>query len=283
MEKKRICLKYTQHDRDAAGRQYVYPVLSRRAGGISLGINLNPNNACNWACAYCQVEGLVRGSAPPIDVERLVLEFEALLEEIFSGQYVGADGSEGKGLVDVAFSGNGEPTSASEFLEVLEKVIGLLKNKMPRDVLPVRLITNGSLLHRPGIQAAIARLGQYAGGEVWFKVDRASDSMRWVNGVPLNLNGMRRRLLLCAERAPTWVQTCWFGRDGRLPGADEVAAYLGFIREIATDIRGVFLYSIARQVAGPMAAHLTAASVDELNTLAGLIKAETGLPVGVFP
>ncbi|MCG8997432.1 radical SAM protein, partial [Laribacter hongkongensis] len=52
------------HSRNSAGFQYVYPVLSRRAGGVSVGINLNPNQACNWRCIYCQVPGLVRSQAP---------------------------------------------------------------------------------------------------------------------------------------------------------------------------------------------------------------------------
>ncbi|MBS0311602.1 MAG: radical SAM protein, partial [Proteobacteria bacterium] len=54
-------LTSTNHDRDSAGMTYVYPVVSRRAGGVSVGINLNPNNACNWACVYCQVPNLTRG------------------------------------------------------------------------------------------------------------------------------------------------------------------------------------------------------------------------------
>ena len=61
-------LTVTDHDRDVAGLTYVYPVVSRRAGGVSVGINLNPNNACNWRCVYCQVPDLVRGAAPVIDV-----------------------------------------------------------------------------------------------------------------------------------------------------------------------------------------------------------------------
>ena len=51
------------HSRDAAGLKYVYPVVSRRAEGVSVGINLNPNNACNWRCVYCQVPDLVLGAA----------------------------------------------------------------------------------------------------------------------------------------------------------------------------------------------------------------------------
>ena len=59
-------LTIEDHRRDSAGLRYVYPVISRRAGGVSVGINLNVNNACNWACVYCQVDNLTRGGPPPI-------------------------------------------------------------------------------------------------------------------------------------------------------------------------------------------------------------------------
>ena len=36
--------------------RFVYPVLSRRSGGISLGVNLNPDKVCNFDCIYCQVD-----------------------------------------------------------------------------------------------------------------------------------------------------------------------------------------------------------------------------------
>ncbi len=64
----RKALSTTDHSRDGAGLSYVYPVVSRRAGGVSVGINLNTNNACNWRCIYCQVPDLVRGAAPPVDL-----------------------------------------------------------------------------------------------------------------------------------------------------------------------------------------------------------------------
>ena len=71
-------LSVVNHDRDAAGLTYVYPVVSRRAGGVSVGINLNPNNACNWRCVYCQVPHLVRGAAPPIDEDQLEAELRVV-------------------------------------------------------------------------------------------------------------------------------------------------------------------------------------------------------------
>jgi wyosine [tRNA(Phe)-imidazoG37] synthetase (radical SAM superfamily) len=52
-------LTVDDHNRDISGMKYIYPVVSRRAGGVSIGINLNVNNACNWRCVYCQVPNLM--------------------------------------------------------------------------------------------------------------------------------------------------------------------------------------------------------------------------------
>ena len=78
------------HDRDVAGLTYVYPVVSRRAGGVSIGVNLNTNDACNWRCAYCQVPGLVRGAAPEIDLGRVDSELREFLGAIVDGNYMEA-------------------------------------------------------------------------------------------------------------------------------------------------------------------------------------------------
>ena len=72
-------LSISDHSREAAGLIYVYPVISRRAGGVSIGINLNPNNACNWRCIYCQVPNLKRGAAPAIDLHKLDSELRGFL------------------------------------------------------------------------------------------------------------------------------------------------------------------------------------------------------------
>ena len=83
-------LTVRDHDRDAAQMTYVYPVVSRRAGGVSVGINLNPNNACNWRCIYCQVPDLQRGAAPEIDLKLLDAELMALLTDILHGDFMQA-------------------------------------------------------------------------------------------------------------------------------------------------------------------------------------------------
>ena len=76
------------HSRDSAGLRYVYPVVSRRAGGVSVGINLNTNNACNWRCMYCQVPNLVRGNAPSVELALLEQELRSFLQELLHGDFM---------------------------------------------------------------------------------------------------------------------------------------------------------------------------------------------------
>ena len=104
------------HDRDLEGYKYVYPVISRRAGGLSVGINLNTNNACNWRCIYCQVPNLVRGAPPPVSLPDLNFELRSFLQKVLVGNYLREEVPEGmRRLNDIAFSGNGEPTSSPNF------------------------------------------------------------------------------------------------------------------------------------------------------------------------
>lgn len=276
-------LSVTEHSRDASGMTYIYPVVSRRAGGVSIGINLNPNNACNWRCVYCQVPGLTRGGPPPIDVYVLRQELEQLLNDIQLGDFLRTRvPAEARQLVDVAFSGNGEPTSAQEFPLVVATVIDVLHQRGVLPGLPVRLITNGSLLDRATVQHGIEALGK-AGGEVWFKVDAVTpDALRRVNSTRMSPEAMQRRLALCATLAPTWVQSCFFLMDGTEPAVSLLDAYVDWMGELAGQIAGIHLYGIARASMQPEAPRLAALSADWFDHLAARLK-KKGLTVKVSP
>ena len=267
-------LSVHDHSRDSAGLRYVYPVVSRRAGGVSVGINLNVNNACNWACIYCQVPGLARGGPPAVNLDLLEAELRGLLGEIVLGDYLQQHVPEGaRRLVDVAFSGNGEPTAAREFEAAVGRVAAVLAELLPGGGLPLRLISNGSLLHRPEVQRGIVQLGA-CGGEVWFKLDRASPAgVRAVNGVRQRPERALEALSLCATLAPTWVQTCYFALDGALPSCEEQRAYLTALSSVRDKIKGVHLYGVARPSMQPGAARLSAAPLSELERLAAEIAA----------
>ena len=253
----RILLKTEDHSRDSAGMRHVYPVVSRRAGGVSVGINLNPNNACNWRCVYCQVPDLSRGGPPAIDLELLERELNGFLDWAVTGDFMATRVPAGaRRLVDVAFSGNGEPTSAAEFPDAVALVERALAARgLARGVL-IRLITNGSLLDRKAVQAGIARIGA-AGGEVWFKLDAATPAgLARINGTRVRPEAVARRLDRCAALAPTWVQTCMFSIDGEAPGEFDLEAYLGLLAPRASMLSGVHLYSLARPSLQPEAARL---------------------------
>ena len=275
-------LSTDDHSRDSAGLRYVYPVISRRAGGVSVGINLNPINACNWACRYCQVEGLTRGGPPPIDLDLLERELSGFLQAALYGDFMRCHVPvEAQRLMDIAFSGNGEPTSSPEFPEAVNRVARVLSHFSL--ALPLRLITNGSLLHRAEVQSGIRQLGAL-NGEVWFKLDRATaDEIQEINGVPGWPEKIFRGLETCSGLARTWVQTCWFALDGRAPSVDSVNAYCRLLKPLAGKLAGVHLYGLARPSMQAAANRLTALPADEMQLFAQCIEMETGLTVIVSP
>jgi wyosine [tRNA(Phe)-imidazoG37] synthetase (radical SAM superfamily) len=279
-------LSVTDHNRDSAALRYVYPVVSRRAEGVSVGINLNPNNACNWRCIYCQVPDLTRGTAPPVDLAVLENELRSFLQELLHGDFMQSRIPEDvRRINDIALSGNGEPTSAAEFVQVIE-LIGRVRREMavPEAVKTV-LITNGSLLYRSEVQQglrAMARLN----GEVWFKLDRASEAgMRLINDTSTSMDKVRDNLVTAIALCPTWLQTCWFALDGEPPSRQDEDDYLEFISALLRDghkPQGVLLYGLARQSRQAEAPRLSALPAENLQAFAGRI-ARLGLPVKVSP
>ncbi len=61
-------------------------MLSRRAGGISIGVNLNRNKFCNFHCIYCQVDLAEPGEDDLVDLQRLEQELDWTVELVTSGR-----------------------------------------------------------------------------------------------------------------------------------------------------------------------------------------------------
>jgi wyosine [tRNA(Phe)-imidazoG37] synthetase (radical SAM superfamily) len=270
-------LKVTEHSRDVAGLRFVYPVISRRAGGVSVGINLNINNACNWRCIYCQVPDLKLGTAPSVDLTLLEKELRGFLHELLHGDFMRTRvPEEARRINDIALSGNGEPTSAAEFAQVIE-LIGKLKRELalPEHIKLV-LITNGSLLQRENVQRGLRQMAQL-NGEVWFKLDRASEQgMARVNDTRSSLDKVRENLISAIACCPnTWLQTCWFALDGNAPSQQDEDDYLAFLNELlqrGSKPQGVLLYGIARASMQPEASRLQALSLEQMEHFAKRIR-----------
>lgn len=279
-----MSLSIRDHARDSAGLLYVYPVVSRRSGGVSVGVNLNPNKACNWRCVYCQVEGLVRGGAPEIDLARLERELEGFLDGVVRGDWLARNVPEAaRALKDVAFSGDGEPTSSRELEGAVEAVGRVLARFDLLGTIPVVLITNGSLVHHGTVQRALAKLAEL-GGVVWFKLDSATEEGRKrTNDASITNERVRANLETAARACPTWIQTIAFARGGEPPSRAERDAYLALVRELVAarvPLEGVLLYGLARASHQPEAGELSALPRRWLEDFAREIEG-SGLPVRV--
>jgi len=273
-------LTTTDHSRDSAALTYVYPVVSRRSGGVSVGINLNINHACNWHCLYCQVPNLERGGTPPADLQLLAVELRGFLQQALHGEFMAQRvPQDARRLNDIALSGNGEPTGAANF----DSVVVLLGNIMREfdliGKIKLVLITNGSLMHRSTVQAGLTEMAKL-GGEVWFKLDRATAAgIRRINGSRQSVEKIRDRLCIAAKLCPTWLQTCIFELDGHPPSPAECDAYLDFVVTLQKQgcaLQGVQLYGLARPSLRPEAARLNNVSDAWRENFAAAIRA-TGL------
>ena len=253
----------TDHSRDSAAMTYIYPVISRRSGGLSIGVNLNPNNACNWRCIYCQVPDLIRGAAPVLDLARLETELRRQLEDALHGDFYERYQLPAAQRVirDIAIAGNGEPTGSPAFAAAIGVIGQLVADYGLFGQIKLVLISNGSLMHKPEVQRGLTHWAEL-GGEIWFKVDSATEEGIYrINSINLTPEQVLRNLKAAAGLCPTWIQTCLFAFDGQPPSAIEQRAYLDFLGglpEHGIQIEGVLLYGLARPSHQPEAERLHA-------------------------
>lgn len=278
-------LSIEDHDRDMAGLKWVYPVVSRRSRGLSIGVNLNPDNTCNWRCVYCQVPGLVFGNAPETDLAELERELAWMLDAALDPRWLAEHAPEdARAIRDVAIAGNGEPTSSREIAAVIEIIARTLGARGLQERVDLVLITNGSLVHLEHVRSALQRLGAL-GGQVWFKLDVATDAAtERLNGNRAGSARSAKNLALCASLCPTWVQTLACDFDGPTLAGSELERYCELLRGVLAqggELRGVLLYGLARPSQQPEASRLRALDLSELESLARTIRERTGLEVRV--
>tara|TARA_B110000305_G_C19336296_1_gene586755 strand:+ start:45 stop:884 length:840 start_codon:yes stop_codon:yes gene_type:complete len=273
-------LTITNHDRNIFKGKYVYPVVSRRAGGLSLGINLNTNNACNWQCIYCEVPNLVRGKPVPIDLQELENELDYWLDQIVNKSFLRQYTKSKTEFKDIAFSGNGEPTASKQFKDVISILINKI-NEYKLDKIIIRLITNGSYMANPETQKALSLLSNF-NREVWFKIDQTNqEGVKIINQVNLSKSSVKKNLEASLKNNPTVVQTCLFKLNEELPSLQSLEDYIKFMEPYKDKIKGIHLYSLARESEQTNEHKLTRLTVSELKVIADKIKV-LNIPIQIF-
>src|SRR5512138_2974936 len=169
---------WQRHERRWADNLYVYAVVSRRSGGVSVGINLNPGKECNFGCIYCQVDRTVPPAARKVDMQRLVGELDRVLAAERDGSLYNAmpfsvlePGR--RGVRDIAFSGDGEPTTFRGFGEAV-RMAADARRRFHLDAAKLVLITDSAYLTNPAIREALKTLDAN-NGEVWAKLDAGTE------------------------------------------------------------------------------------------------------------
>ncbi|MBI5756715.1 MAG: radical SAM protein [Nitrospirae bacterium] len=281
-------MPYANHSRTFADNKYVYPVLSRRSKGISVGINLNPDRVCNFDCIYCQVDRTSYIPPREVDIKLIGSELRETLDLVHSGRLFSIPPfdktpPELRHLSDIAFSGDGEPTTFLDFYDVVKEVIRVRQDVRAFSGEPrLILLTNTSGLSRPWVQDAIDLLYKH-NGEVWIKLDAGSDEyFKVVSRTHIAFRDILHNIIVTAKRHPVTIQSCFNKIDNIIPPHDEITAYCNRLKEIRENggmIRLVQIYTIARPPAEDCVTPLTK---DELTFIAEKVKEITHLPTEVF-
>ena len=246
------------------------PIHSRRLG-VSLGINLSPNDGkvCSFDCIYCEAGYNAQGCGTtglPIR-ERVKKDLRRKLSAMKSN---------GDPLDVITFSGNGEPTLNPDFPGIIDDVIALRNEYYPEA--KVSVLTNSTRIFSPQVAEALKKvdnnilkldsaieptmrlIDQPTSKE--FTVDKVVESLKQFKG-----EGVIQTMMLRGEHDGKKV-------DNTTP--EEVAALIEAYKKISP--REIMLYSLDRSTPEEK---LVKVEHDELVKIGRRIEEESGVPVQV--
>jgi wyosine [tRNA(Phe)-imidazoG37] synthetase (radical SAM superfamily) len=277
----RVNLIVRDHRRTFEDNLYVYAVVSRRSKGVSIGVNLNPDKVCNFDCVYCQVDRKTPPVVREVDVPRLLEELEDMMELVRSGGLFEIERFRDtptalRRLNDIAFSGDGEPTTCPEFLEIVEAVAAI-KKRFGLDAVKMVLITNATMFHRPGVQQGLQVLDAN-NGQIWAKLEAGTEAYyQEVDRTTIPFQRILENISQAAIVRPLVIQAMFLRMHDQPPSAEELEAFCQRLNEIIRAggrITLVQVYTVARVPAESWVTPLTDAEVD---AIVDLVRRRTGL------
>jgi wyosine [tRNA(Phe)-imidazoG37] synthetase (radical SAM superfamily) len=285
-EERTLLPLYREHSRHFHENRFVYPVLSRRSRGISIGVNLNPDKICNFDCIYCQVDRTTLAVGEFVETEQLLIELEQTLDLVESGALYRDDRFAAtpprlRRLNDIAFSGDGEPTTYSNIDRIVAAVARL---KQARGLTAVKLvmITNASMFHRPKVRDCLAILDRNQ-GEIWAKLDAGTEPYyHLIERTKIPFGRILRNLRDAARVRPLVIQSLFMRVGGVGPPDEEIAAYCDRLNHIRADggaIDRIQVYTIARR---PAEDSVTPLDSGEVQSIAATVRDRVGVPVEAY-
>lgn len=277
---------HTSHPRKYRTNRFVYPVLSRRSKGISIGLNLNPDKVCNFDCIYCQVDRRSEAETKFVETDQLLAELDDILELVTSGALYEDEPFSGvpeskRRLNDIAFSGDGEPSTYRNFDAIVEAVAEV-KRKHGLDETKLVLITNASMFHRPVVQRALEILDRN-NGEIWAKLDAGTEAyFQLIDRTKIPLKQVLANITEAARIRPLVIQSLFMKVNGEPPDEAEIDAYCERLNDVLAaggQLKLVQVYTVARAPAESYVSSLEDAEVDAIGRT---VQQRTGLPVECY-
>jgi wyosine [tRNA(Phe)-imidazoG37] synthetase (radical SAM superfamily) len=277
---------FARHPRDWRDNLYVYPVISRRSRGLSIGVNLNPDTACNFDCIYCQVDRTAPVKVRDVDLDVLAVELDHMLGlaaggSIFDEPQFGAVPPELRRVNDIAFSGDGEPTTCPVFADAV-RLAADLKHQRGMGNVRMVLITDACYLTKPAVKRGLRTMDQ-ANGEVWAKLDAGTQAYyELVNRPNYPLAHVMSEIIATARERPIRIQSLFMRVNGEPPPSAEIDAFVERLHEIlAADgkIIEVQVYTVARR---PAEAYVGALSDAQVDAIVEQVRSATGLTANAY-
>ncbi|MDZ4819948.1 MAG: radical SAM protein [Planctomycetota bacterium] len=278
---------FSQHERLFAQNRFVYPVLSRRSQGISIGVNLNPDKVCNFDCIYCQVDRTTTSETRFVELDSLLAELDAMLSLVPDGSIFALEKFKNtpaplRRVNDIAFSGDGEPTTYRNFDEIIQLCADTKRQHGLHDV-KMTLITNASMFHRPHVQRGLAILDANQ-GEIWAKLDAGTaEYYQRVERTVIPFQQILDNITAAAQVRPVVIQALFMRIDNEPPTLAEQQAFCQRLNEMlaaGAAFKLIQIYTVARRPAESSVTPLHNAEVDRL---VELVQQKTGLPtVGYY-
>ncbi len=261
-------------------------MISRRSGGLSIGINLNPDTACNFGCIYCQVDRSVEPRIRRVEPEVLREELQSMIElaiskKLFDDEAFNGVPDDMRAIKDFAFSGDGEPTTCKQFLECVY-ICSDLKRKTGLESAKVVLITDACYLTKPEVKEGLEVMDS-CNGEIWAKLDAGTeDYYQLINRPNYPLWHVIENIADAAKVRPIVIQSMFLRYESDPPSEAELQAYVGRLEEILAaggKMDHVQVYTVARV---PAQETVTALSDDEIDRIADMIRNETNLKAETY-
>ena len=254
----------SNHPRLSEFQRLVYPVISRRAEGLSLGININPDKTCSFNCVYCQVNREKKVSGLYAGIPQIVEELENWLIEYKQG----GNRYQGFPLKDISIAGDGEPTTVKILPDLLKKITEKKKEYGLNSCKTV-LFTNGTMIDRPDIQKELPRFFNN-NGEIWFKLDFWDEtSIKKINRTEIPAEKLINKLIIIGKKYPLVLQSCFFSWNKERFNEDIYSGYIELIQYIlkkGVKIKLIQAYTLARKPADLRAVPWSDNDMDRLYT-----------------